>query len=116
MKKKDKNSKLNIQKAANEEKTDFTGYPASEDIYSNWHKEADINPEDISKKKEIIKIDNVGILNEKDFEDDVSGSDLDIPGSELDDEQENIESEDEENNHYSIGGDNHNNLDENKGE
>jgi len=47
-----------------------------------------------------------------DFTDDVSGSDLDTPGSELDDELELIGSEDEENNYYSLGGDNHNDLDE----
>jgi hypothetical protein len=49
--------------------------------------------------------------NEK-FQEDMSGGDLDIPGSELDDAQEEIGSEDEENNHYSIGGDNHNDLKE----
>lgn len=32
---------------------------------------------------------------------DFSGDELDVPGSELDDEQERIGSEDEENNHYS---------------
>jgi len=37
---------------------------------------------------------------------------LDIPGSELDDADENIGEEDEENNGYSIGGDNHNDLEE----
>lgn len=37
---------------------------------------------------------------------------LDVPGSELDDEEELIGSEDEENNYYSIGGDNHNDLEE----
>lgn len=42
------------------------------------------------------------------------GSDLDVPGSELDDAQEKIGSEDEENNYYSIGGDNHNDLEESK--
>lgn len=31
----------------------------------------------------------------------------------LDDEQEDIGNEDEENNYYSLGGDNHNDLDEN---
>jgi hypothetical protein len=36
-------------------------------------------------------------------------------GSELDDAQEEIGSEDEENNHYSIGGDNHNDLEEDNG-
>lgn len=49
-----------------------------------------------------------GDNNEKDFGDDVSGGDLDVPGSELDDEQERIGSEDEENNYYSLGGDRHN--------
>lgn len=43
---------------------------------------------------------------------DFSGEDLDIPGAELDDENEEIGSEDEENNSYSIGGDNHENLEE----
>jgi len=119
MKKKDNISKLKVQQTGKEEKTDFPGYPvypADEDIYNKYHKESDINPEDISKKKEIIKIDNIDPLNQKDFEDNVSGGDLDIPGSELDDDLENIGSEDEENNYYSIGGDNHANLDENKGE
>lgn len=39
--------------------------------------------------------------------------DLDVPGAELDDAQEVVGSEDEENNYYSIGGDRHNDLDEN---
>ena len=41
---------------------------------------------------------------------------MDIPGSEYDDEQEAIGAEDEENNYYSLGGDNHNDLEENQGE
>ena len=49
-------------------------------------------------------------------EEDANGTDeefeLDVPGSELDDEQEDIGSEDEENNYYSLGGDNHNDLEE----
>jgi hypothetical protein len=45
---------------------------------------------------------------------DFSGKDLDIPGSELDDKSEAIGSEDEENNSYSLGGDNHNDLEEAK--
>lgn len=90
-------------------------YPPSEDIYNQFHKEIEIDPEDISKKKVAVEINNEGELNEKDFEDDVSGGDLDVPGSEYDDELENIGSEDEENNYYGIGGDNHNNLDENDG-
>ncbi|HEX2536324.1 MAG TPA: hypothetical protein VHK69_21430 [Chitinophagaceae bacterium] len=38
--------------------------------------------------------------------------DLDVPGSELDDENESIGEEDEENNYYSLGGDRHENLEE----
>ena len=43
-----------------------------------------------------------------------SSSDLDIPASELDDAAEAIGSEDEENNSYSLGGDNHEDLEEDK--
>ncbi len=52
------------------------------------------------------------IENPEAVEEDELGSDLDVPGSELDDQQESVGSEDEENNFYSIGGDNHNDLEE----
>jgi len=103
---------------SNEKLDKFPGYPqypASEDIYNKFDKEFDIDPEDVSKKKNIIKIDNTSLTNEKDFNDDKTGEDLDIPGSELDYKQENIGSEDEENNYYSLGGDDHNDLEEDKG-
>jgi hypothetical protein len=90
-------------------------YPPNEDIYNQLKKEIDINPEDISKKKIPVEINNTSELNQKDFEEDMSGGDLDVPGVELDDSQEFIGSEDEENNIYSIGGDNHNDLEEDKG-
>jgi hypothetical protein len=38
--------------------------------------------------------------------------DLDVPGADLDDEQESIGEEDEENNYYSLGGDRHESLEE----
>lgn len=44
---------------------------------------------------------------------DMAAEDLDIPGSELDDANEDIGEEDEENNSYSIGGDRHDDLEEN---
>jgi hypothetical protein len=87
----------------------YPEYPASEDIYSKGEEESEIDPEDITRNKELEESEN---LNVKDFYDDETGADLDIPGSELDDELEDIGSEDEENNYYSIGGDDHNNLDE----
>lgn len=45
---------------------------------------------------------------------DISGADLDVPGSEDDDSDEALGEEDEENNYYSLGGDNHENQEENK--
>ncbi|CAN5694562.1 hypothetical protein BH11BAC1_BH11BAC1_04830 [soil metagenome] len=97
-------------------KKNFPGYPLSpqgEDIYNKDKEETDLNPEDPSAVKEPNAKPNG--RNEKDFDDDEVGDDLDVPGSELDDEQENIGSEDEENNYYSLGGDAHENLDEDKG-
>jgi len=93
----------------------YHGYPANEDIYNKSKNEVNINPEDITQTKPTNEKYEPGTGNEKDFEADVSGSDLDVPGSELDDEEENTGNEDEENNYYSLGGDNHNDLEEDKG-
>jgi hypothetical protein len=93
---------------------EYLGYPESEDIYNKYKKEKNLDPEDISRLKKSEKSDKSKINPEMEFTNDVSGRDLDIPGSELDDEQENIGNEDEENNYYSIGGDGHSNLDEDK--
>jgi len=98
----------------NEETDDLPGYPAysaDEDIYSKFQEEKELNPEDINVSKAPIGNYNSGTRSEKQYNDD-----LDIPGSELDDQQEDIGSEDEENNYYSIGGDDHEDLDENQGE
>ena len=64
--------------------------------------EADVTPEDLN------------ILDAADgaYRTTSTGDDLDIPGSELDDANEEIGEEDEENNYYSLGGDNHENLEE----
>ena len=105
------------QPAGNEDKNNLSGYPAypaSEDIYSKYQEEKNINPEDISKAKESDFRDGINDIH--DLNKDVSGSDLDVPGSELDDSQENVGSEDEENNYYSLGGDDHNDLEEDKGD
>ncbi|MBW4362278.1 hypothetical protein [Flavobacterium taihuense] len=62
--------------------------------------------------KEILKIHFVEKRNEKDFGDDKAVGDLDIPGSELDKNQKRFGSEDVENDYYSLGGDDHNDLEE----
>lgn len=62
--------------------------------------------------EEIIPLDPDEIIE---LGDDSSLDDgLDIPGSELDDEMEKIGEEDEENNYYSLGGDDHDDLEEDR--
>jgi hypothetical protein len=102
----------NLQKAIEEKRDTFPSYPVylpEEDIYHKNRKE-DVNPEDISRNK--VSIPDTGEPKEIDLSEELSGSDLDVPGSELDDELEDIGSEDEENNYYSLGSDDHNDLDE----
>jgi len=88
----------------------YLSYDHSEDIYIQGKEEKEIDPEQVLRIKEN---EIYGTNNEKDFVEDESGDDLDVPGSELDDNQEKIGSEDEENNYYSLGGDDHDDLDEN---
>ena len=98
------------------ENNGFPGYSVylpEEDIFNNAEEET-LNSEGLDENK--TSGEKPGKWNEKDFNEDASGSDLDVPGSELDDDQEKIGSEDEENNYYSIGGDDHENLDEDKGD
>lgn len=90
----------------------YPPYPPGEDIYGKCQKDRKADPENPLNEKEPIPGYKTGKNNEKDFDDDFTGSDLDIPGSELDDELEIIGSEDEENNYYSLGGDDHNDLEE----
>lgn len=109
-------NKDNFPKAANEQienKDGYPKYPESEDIYNKFDKEFDIDPEDISKKKTNETADEDSEWNEMDLDLEHPGDDLDVPGAELDDEQEDIGSEDEENNFYSIGDDDDDNSEKN---
>jgi len=115
---KEKNDKLKPSESqvGNDDEKKFEGYPIypdSEDIYKNFQEEEDINPEDTSKTKEP---NSNNTLRRKVLYDESGENDLDIPGAELDDLQEDIGSEDEENNYYSLGGDDHADLEENQGE
>jgi len=60
--------------------------------------------EDVFKAELDDRDDDGELLNENI---DTTGEDLDVPGSEDDDADEEIGEEDEENNEYSLGGDNH---------
>lgn len=90
----------------------YKHYPQEEDVYLQDQVDHEIDPE-VNSRKKTPAVDEV---NEKSFDEEVSGADLDIPGAELDDLLEDIGSEDEENNYYSIGGDEHHNLEEDQGE
>ncbi len=110
----DKNGKLPQEKSGSD-KESFPGYPhypASEDIYNN-EKEVELDPEDLSKKKKTQLPPESG--NQKTFYEDMTGEDLDVPGSKADEALPNEGSEDEENNYYSLGGDDHNDLEEDHG-
>lgn len=78
---------------SDDKKTVLPGYPSyspEEDLYVQSKEESEIDPEEIDKLKG-----------------DKEGNNLDVPGSELDDQPEETGSEDEENNYYSLGGDDH---------
>ncbi len=85
-----------------ENKDELPGYP----VYPS--------DEDIFQKDQKVAFDESEIPGEKKLKSD-SGFDagLDVPGAELDDADELIGEEDEENNYYSLGGDDHSDLDEN---
>jgi hypothetical protein len=75
-------------------------YSAGDDIYSKGEKVDSIDPHDDPK------------LEKRKSKSKLPGDDLDVPGAELDDADEKIGEEDEENNYYSLGGDDHNGLEE----
>jgi|SRR5579863_9940138 len=70
--------------------------------------------EDIYKKEKEVGFDENGLeqINKIKTSIKKEGDDLDVPGSELDDADEAIGEEDEENNYYSVGGDDHQDLEE----
>lgn len=97
--------KSNQQNNATDENGKVYGdpiYSDKDDIYSREKKES-LN-EDVFPGEKNEKIENS--LSEG----------LDVPGADLDDADELIGEEDEENNYYSLGGDDHNDLEEDNGE
>ncbi len=96
------------------EREDLPGYPEypdNEDIYVKYKEERDIRPDELSRRKQgrVPTGDN-----EKDFGDIVTGKDLDVPGTELKDPAHETGNEDEENEYYSLGGEDHDDLEESK--
>ena len=72
------------------------------------HTESDLNQDDLvalGGKDQNMDMGDDEIMNLSGERYDHTGDDLDIPGAELDDENEKTGNEDEENNYYSLGGD-----------
>lgn len=88
----------------------------NEEVSELEKSEADITNEDLRILNDNLNSDlgDDDDLRNREQPIDMSADDLDIPGSELDDDDEEIGEEDEENNSYSIGGDRHEDLEENR--
>lgn len=80
-----------------------------EDLEIQEGSESDVNEEDLQalgpKDLSMDMGEDEQLLKNRVWPVDMAGRDLDVPGSELDDANEDIGSEDEENNPYSLGGD-----------
>jgi hypothetical protein len=105
------------QVASAKDNQDFTGdseYDSQTDISPKFEEEQDLTQAEIERFNDENET-SAGFSFRGIRKDDMD-NDLDIPGAEMDDADEEIGHEDEENNYYSIGGDNHNDLEENKGD
>jgi hypothetical protein len=104
-----------FQPEVNQDKAEPEGYPVypeNEDIYTRFKKERSIDPEDITKSKELVIVRKE---SEVDLSENFIADDLDIPGIAVDNVEVVAGMEDEENNYFSIGGDDHIDLEENLG-
>lgn len=83
----------------------------SQDDDDEERSESDVTDEDLQalgpKDLSLDMGEDEQLLKNRVWPVDMAGKDLDVPGAELDDKSEDIGSEDEENNSYSLGGDGH---------
>lgn len=95
-----------VQLGSQEEKIELDGYPiypGSEDIYKQGTRQEFVEDSNASPVRAYSEDDAFRSHNEQEFDEEVFGGDLDVPGADLDDQQESVGSEDEENNLYSLG-------------
>ena len=89
-----------VEGESNEEKDEnkegYPSYPESEDIYENYKKKSDLDLSDPSETKDDLTT-NVVRKKPLDKKHKLTGKDLDVPGPDLDEDQEDTEIEDEEN-------------------
>lgn len=87
-----------------EELPGYPSNPPSEDAFSRMDRDEEVNPENPYEKVEPTE------RATDEFTKNLTLGDLDVPGSELDDDMEIIGNEDEENNYYSLGNDDNDSL------
>jgi hypothetical protein len=97
--------KTRVRRGKHEDLPGYPEYSRDEDIYRKGKEEDEIDPENIDSKKVIAYEDDLELNDE-------AGSNLDIPGSEMDDDLEDVGSEDEENNYYSLSDDHADDLED----
>jgi hypothetical protein len=99
-----------MNKKEKKEIPDELKYPPEEDIYNKGiragNKIVDENSDFETGYKGASEIEELNFRKKHE------NGELDVPGAEQDDIAEEIGAEDEENNYYSLGGDNHENLEE----
>ena len=115
MKKKDDPENLFARQRDDQEITSLEGYPlypSIDDIYSKYHEEKSLDPDRIARAEDSTDAEEYIISEESDFNNALNDKALDLSELELDDFRGNIGDEDEENNYYSLGGDDHHDLEE----
>jgi hypothetical protein len=75
----------------------------SDDLQINMGNDADVDDDDLA----VLNATDAEIGTPQNVSNEDLNTDLDVPGSELDDANESVGEEDEENNYYSLGGDRH---------
>ncbi|HTE29751.1 MAG TPA: hypothetical protein VK666_05210 [Chryseolinea sp.] len=79
------------------------------------HSDSDVTKEDLKVLRDENSFEGDDqVLEDRVYPVDFAGEDLDVPGTELDDKSEIDGNEDEENNIYSLGGENHEDLEEDR--
>ncbi len=92
-------------KRRDEELPGYQSTPPDEDIFRKYDEDKEADPDNPYEEKNPLERDT------NEFSEELALGDLDVPGTDADDEMEAIGSEDEENNYYSLGGDDNDSLD-----
>lgn len=91
--------KITPPDVSDEKYPEIKPYPAKDDVFNQDEIDREIDPDDTRRHKS--RNEDPDELNEKSFEEDMTGEDLDVPGNVKDEHSQGNGEEDEENNYYS---------------